>query len=117
MLLHAFLQGAVVRDGRVEELLVATKAGLARIAGRVFVDASGDADLCHFAGFGFELAGELEPAQTLTTTFKLVNVDLDRRRTVGKAELQRADGGGGRPRRLRPAAPRGLRPHHAGARA
>ena len=28
VLLHAFLQAAVVRDGRVEELLVATKAGL-----------------------------------------------------------------------------------------
>ena len=45
VLLHAFLQDVIVRDGRVEELLVATKAGLVRIAGRVFVDASGDADL------------------------------------------------------------------------
>ena len=58
VLLHAFLQDATVRDGRVSEVLVATKAGLVRIAGRVFVDASGDADLCHHAGFGYELAGE-----------------------------------------------------------
>lgn len=87
VLLHAFLQGAVVRDGRVTELLIATKAGLVRVAGTVFVDASGDADLCFHAGFGFETAGELDPAQTLTTTFKLVNVDMTARKAVGKDGL------------------------------
>lgn len=87
VLLHAFLQGAVVRDGRVEELLVATKAGLTRVGGRVFVDASGDADLCFHAGFGYETAGETDPAQTLTTTFKLVNVDWAARGSIGKAGL------------------------------
>jgi glycine/D-amino acid oxidase-like deaminating enzyme len=89
VLLHAFLQAVAARDGRVEELVVATKAGLVRVAGTVFVDASGDADLCHHAGFGYELAGELEPAQTLTTTFKLVNVDPERRRTLRKEEFHR----------------------------
>jgi glycine/D-amino acid oxidase-like deaminating enzyme len=87
VLLHAFLQDATVRDGRVEELVVATKAGLARVAGRVFVDASGDADLCHFAGFGYELAGELDPAQTLTTTFRMANVDMGRRRALPRDEF------------------------------
>lgn len=90
VLLHAFLQDAIVRDGRVEELLLATKAGLVRVAGRVFIDASGDADLCHHAGFGYELAGSEEPAQTLTTTFRMVNVDLERRRTISKEELHQA---------------------------
>ena len=55
VLLHAFVQDVVVHDGRVEALVVATKSGLQRVAGRTFVDASGDADLCHFAGFGYEL--------------------------------------------------------------
>lgn len=87
ILLHAFVQDVDVRDGRVEAIVVATKAGLQRIAGRIFVDASGDADLCHFAGFGYELAGALEPAQTLTTTFRVANVDLERRRALPKAEL------------------------------
>ena len=87
VLLHAFVQAADVRDGRVEGVVVATKAGLQRIEGRTFVDASGDADLCHFAGFGYELAGELEPAQTLTTTFRIANVDIARRRSITKAEL------------------------------
>jgi hypothetical protein len=87
VMLHAFLQDVVVRDGRVEELLVATKAGLVRVGGRIFVDASGDADLTYHAGFGFEQAGVEAPAQTLTTTFKMVNVDIARRKQIPTAEV------------------------------
>ncbi|HET9520258.1 MAG TPA: FAD-dependent oxidoreductase [Candidatus Limnocylindrales bacterium] len=87
VLLHAFVQAVDVRDGRVAGLVVATKAGLLRIDGRVFIDASGDADLCHFAGFGYELAGKIAPAQTLTTTFRIANVDLERRGRVPKTEI------------------------------
>jgi hypothetical protein len=84
VLLHAVVQGAEVRDGRVSGVAIATRAGPARVAASVFVDASGDADLCAFAGFGYETAGELDPAQTLTTTFRMANVDLERRRAVSK---------------------------------
>jgi hypothetical protein len=88
ILLHATVQD-VARDGagRVGAILVATKAGLRRITARAYVDASGDADLCAFAGFGFETAGEIDPAQTLTTTFRMANVDQDRRRSIGRSEL------------------------------
>ncbi len=84
VLLHAMLQAAEVRDSRVESVIVATRAGLARVRATVFIDASGDADLSAFAGFDFETAGETDPAQTLTTTFRMVNVDLERRRAVSK---------------------------------
>lgn len=87
VLLHALLQAADVHDGRVGSMLVATRAGLARVRASVVVDASGDADLCGFAGFGYETAGDVDPAQTLTTTFRMANVDPERRRTIGKAEL------------------------------
>ena len=87
VLLHAFVQDTEVRDGQVRRLVVATKAGLARVEVGVVVDASGDADVCHFAGLGYELAGEHQPAQTLTTTFRLVNVDTERRRTIGTDRL------------------------------
>ncbi len=92
VLLHAFLQDVVVEGGRVDELLVATKAGLVRIRGRVFIDASGDADLAHQAGFGYELAGANDPAQTLTTTFKMVNVDIAARKSISTAEMHRLMG-------------------------
>ena len=84
ILLHAFVQAAETRDGRVESIVVATKAGLRRVTARVFVDASGDADLSAFAGFGFEQAGEEAPAQTLTTTFRMMGVDLERRRSIDR---------------------------------
>jgi hypothetical protein len=87
VLLHAFVQDVEVRDGRVTALLVATKAGLQRVEGSTFVDASGDADVCAFAGFGFEQAGELAPAQTLTTTFRMGGVDVARRKTIDKSGL------------------------------
>lgn len=84
VLLHAMVQDAEVKDGQLGALLVATRAGLQRVRARVFIDASGDADLCHFAGFGYETAGEQDPAQTLTTTFRMVNVDHVRRRALSK---------------------------------
>ncbi|MDJ0792147.1 MAG: FAD-dependent oxidoreductase [Acidimicrobiia bacterium] len=87
VLLHAFVQAATVDDGLITEVLVATKAGLRRYRAKAFVDASGDADLCHHAGFGYELAGDISPAQTLTTTFRMVNVDHQARRAISKDEL------------------------------
>ena len=89
VLLHAFVQDATVDDGRIKALLVATKSGLRRIEAGIVIDASGDADVCHHAGFGYELAGELSPAQTLTTTFRMTNVDVGRRQLIGKDEVHR----------------------------
>ncbi len=87
ILLHGFVQDATVRHGHLEAITIATKAGLREVGARVFVDASGDADVCHFAGFGYERAGELAPAQTLTTTFRMANVDRVRRNGLSKARL------------------------------
>lgn len=87
ILLHSFVQDVEVSDGRITTLLVATKAGLRTVEASVVVDASGDADVCHHAGFSYELAGEIDPAQTLTTTFRMANVDPVRRKTVSKDEM------------------------------
>lgn len=87
VLLHAFVQDVEVSDGRVSRLVVATKAGLRSVDAKVVVDASGDADVCHHAGFSYELAGDIDPAQTLTTTFRMANVDHASRKTVSKDEV------------------------------
>jgi glycine/D-amino acid oxidase-like deaminating enzyme len=87
VLLHAHLQDVDVRDGRVNKLVVATKAGLRSVTARVVVDATGDGDLSHFAGFGYELAGSVDPAQTLTTTFRMVNVDHEKRASINTDRL------------------------------
>ncbi len=87
VLLHAFVQDVEVTDGRVTGLVVATKAGLRRVTADVVIDASGDADVCHHAGFGYEAAGSIDPAQTLTTTFRMANVDHAARAAISKDEL------------------------------
>lgn len=87
VLLHAFVQDVEVADGRVTGLVVATKAGLRTVSAGVVIDASGDADVCHHAGFGYEAAGSIDPAQTLTTTFRMANVDHAARSAIGKDEL------------------------------
>ncbi|BCM88508.1 hypothetical protein IAD21_00341 [Abditibacteriota bacterium] len=52
-----------------------SKSGFFKVAAKRFIDASGDADFCEHAGFTSEKAGDLDPAQTLTTTFRMSNVD------------------------------------------
>jgi hypothetical protein len=86
--LHTFcvdvLQSA---DGQISGLVVAGKSGLGIIEGRVFIDSSGDADLCFRAGVPFQPAGEDGPAQSLTTTFRIAHVDQARAETVKRADL------------------------------
>jgi hypothetical protein len=53
-----------------------SKSGFFKINAKKVIDASGDADFCHLAGFEYEIAGEKEPAQSMTTTFRMSNVDL-----------------------------------------
>ena len=50
--------------------------GFFTINARRVIDASGDADYCHWAGLPYEKAGEQEAAQSMTTTFRMANVDL-----------------------------------------
>jgi hypothetical protein len=88
VLLHCFVQDVRTIDGRVSALLLATKAGLRQVTATAFVDASGDGDLSHHAGFGYELAGSISPAQTLTATFRMINVDHARRKGLTKDDLR-----------------------------
>jgi hypothetical protein len=64
-----------------------TKRGFYKIPARRFIDTSGDADLCALAGIEFEKAGDIDPAQTLTTTFRMSNVDLDRFEAAGGKKM------------------------------
>jgi hypothetical protein len=76
-------------NDNVKSGVLASKSGFLRIESPYWIDASGDADLCHLAGYAYERAGDLEPAQTLTTTFRMANVDLDRfQREGGQAMMQ-----------------------------
>ena len=60
LLFHAVAVGVVMADeSTVEAVLVESKSGRAAVRGRVFVDASGDADVAAWAGVPFEKAPRL----------------------------------------------------------
>lgn len=68
---------AVEKDGdAIDTLIVANKAGLTALRAKVYVDCTGDADLCAWSGVDFhkgsDPGGELMPA---THCFLLSNVD------------------------------------------
>src|SRR5690606_36836971 len=52
------------------------------------VNASGDADLTNYAGFGYGVAGEISPAQTHPTTFRMINVDPVARKGITKDDMR-----------------------------
>lgn len=87
--LHTFCLDVQKEGDRVTGIVIGGKSGMGLITGKVFVDASGDADLCFRAGAPFQPAGEDGPAQSLTTTFRLGNVDEERALKVKRADLVR----------------------------
>jgi len=87
VLLNTNVHDVIKNGNKVTGLVVADKDGLKVYSANQIIDASGDADVIHQAGFDYEIAGELEPAQTLTTSFKMVNVDIVKRKTISKEEF------------------------------
>ncbi|MBB3083722.1 FAD-dependent oxidoreductase [Geodermatophilus sabuli] len=60
LLFHATAVGVVMADdSTIDAVLIETKSGRAAVRGRVFVDASGDADVAAWAGVPFEKAPHL----------------------------------------------------------
>ncbi|HZO49810.1 MAG TPA: FAD-dependent oxidoreductase [Gaiellaceae bacterium] len=88
VLLHAVVHGVELdRDRRVSALRVWTRGGERRVRAQVVVDASGDADVCSLAGAATENAAAQGVAQSLSTVFRLANVDVVRAESVPKREL------------------------------
>lgn len=62
-------------EGEVTSILIANKQGLTALKAKVYVDCSGDADLCAWAGASFHKGDELGQMQPGTLCFMLTNVD------------------------------------------
>ncbi|MBO6052180.1 MAG: FAD-dependent oxidoreductase, partial [Clostridia bacterium] len=75
-LFHATLCG-VERDGaRIRSVSAATKAGVLTFEGKMFIDCTGDADLCVMAGVPTRLGREPDHlCQPMTLCFRVANVD------------------------------------------
>jgi len=76
-LYHSTLVGVENKGEQSACILFHKGVGFFSITAKRIIDASGDADYCHWADIPYEKAGEKEPAQSMTTTFRMANVDLD----------------------------------------
>lgn len=90
LLLHSFCTDVVMDGDRIAGVIVDGKRGLMKLTARVVIDTSGDADVCYRAGAPFERAGDIDPAQTLTTTFRMSHVDIARAQAFGKQAMWQA---------------------------
>ncbi len=111
VLFHAWAAGVTVEGDRLQSVIVETKSGRRALLAREFIDASGDADIAHFAGvpsvYGDGEGNALYPS----TMFRIGNVDAPRAQAaIGEfkaidALMERAAGRYAFPRRgaiLRP---------------
>lgn len=87
LLMHSFVTDVVMEGDRLTGVIVDGKQGLGLLRAQVVIDASGDADVVARSGAPFERAGDIDPAQTLTTTFRLANVDPTAAKSLPRAEF------------------------------
>jgi glycine/D-amino acid oxidase-like deaminating enzyme len=87
ILLHTWATGVRTRDGRIGGVRLWNKGGESFVEGSVVVDASGDADLCAMAGVEYEDIHSTPNLQSLSTIFRVANVDVDRAAGLPKAEM------------------------------
>lgn len=87
LLYHTLVVDAVMEAGRVCGVVAASKEGLLELRADVVIDASGDADVAAAAGVPYEGPRTGSPVQPGTTTFRLINVDVERAGQVSKDRL------------------------------
>src|SRR5687768_7518072 len=83
ILLHTTLVDVVGEEREKWSCIFWNKSGFQKVKAKRVIDASGDADFCHLAGFPYDTAGESEPAQSMTTTLRMCNVDLNKFKQAG----------------------------------
>lgn len=76
ILFHAFAVGALMKSEReIEAVLVETKSGRRALAGRMFIDCSGDGDLAAWAGAPYEVGDGKGNMLYPSTMFRINGVD------------------------------------------
>jgi hypothetical protein len=76
ILFHALGAGAVMRDnGRIDALMVETKAGRRAIVASIFIDCSGDGDLAAWAGAPYEVGDNAGSMLYPSMMFRLNGID------------------------------------------
>lgn len=79
ILYHTMLAGVETENASITSIKICNKAGLHSMTAKVFIDATGDADLSAWSGvetiLGKDNSGACQP---MTMKFRMANVDIDR---------------------------------------
>jgi len=75
---HHSLADVIVKERRIDSIILLSKSGFSAAKAKAFVDCTGDADLSAMAGCEFEIGGPDGYAQPMTLCFKLSHVDRER---------------------------------------
>ena len=87
LLYQTTVVGAKRKGNKIDAITVSNVSGTYDIEADVFVDASGDANLAHLAGFPYKVGRESDGlCQPMTLCFRLANVDTDGYQSM-KAEI------------------------------
>lgn len=79
ILFHALGAGAAMRDnGRIDALMVETKAGRRAIVASIFIDCSGDGDLAAWAGVPYEVGDNAGSMLYPSMMFRLNGIDPEK---------------------------------------
>ena len=87
ILLHTWATGVRLDGMRVDAVRIWNKGGERWISGSVVVDASGDADVSTFAGADYEDMHTSGKVQSLSTLFRLANVNVEVAAQTKKADM------------------------------
>ena len=90
VLYHSFITDVEFEGDELKSLYICNKDGLTSYKGKVFIDATGDADIANFSKVPCILGRESDGAmQPMTMNMKLYNVDSEELRAYGRAHAEK----------------------------
>ena len=76
LLYYTFMPDVVMRDGKVEAVVIANKAGLSLVKGKIFIDCTGDGDISVRAGANYTCGNpETGKNQAISLRYMMEGVD------------------------------------------
>lgn len=84
------LTDVICTNGRVEYAVISSKSGMYLIRAKVFIDATGDGDLCVWAGAQYALGDENQNTMPATLCSLWANIDYPRRNARDDSQLEEA---------------------------
>ena len=92
VLFHTTLTDVIMEESRITHVLIYNKGGISAAAAKVFIDCTGDADLCVMAGVPTFSGNSEGVNQNISLRFEMAGVDIPRYDAFMK-ELYESEGG------------------------